>query len=441
MFNFIFRQIDPHALVLFRVVFGCLAFFDVLNIYIYYHWMKGAYDPQNFQFYYIGFEWVVPFKEPWMTLFFAGLMISSFGIILGYKYRWAAFIFALGFTYLFLIEKANYLNHGYLFCWIAWLMVLFPAQVKFSLDSKWHPNLARDYIDFWPLFLLRFLMGTVYFFGGIAKLNSDWLQGIPLLFWLPAEADAPIIGPLLKEPFMAYFMSYGGVVFDLCIPFLLLLKKTRTPAFLVALFFHGMNALIFNIGIFPYLSLALTALYFPPQLFASVFKSYKQKDAAEESNHFSKKKPEIVFLVSLLVVIHMTLPLRHHLFPGNVAWTEEGHRYSWRMMLRSKTGYGVFVVKNLNTEEKTKIDPGDYLTAKQERKLYTHPDMIWQFAQYLKSIHAEKGQEVAVYADIKVQLNNRKLKQFVDPGIDLANEKWHFYRSKKWIIPLTKMTS
>ena len=105
-------------------------------------------------------------------------------------------------------------------------------------------------------------MGVVYFFAGIAKLNPDWLQGLPLKLWLPAKTDAFLIGPLLKYEFTAYFMSYTGALIDLGTPFLLLFRKTRSFAFIVATMFHITNALIFNIGIFPYLSIALNCLIF-----------------------------------------------------------------------------------------------------------------------------------------------------------------------------------
>ena len=436
MFDFLFKPISSTSLALFRIVFGVLGFLDVLNIYVYYHLMVDAFDPEKFQFAYIGFEWVQVFSEPFMSLFFFLLMLSCIGIIWGYRYRLSSIFFAIGFTYLFLIEKSHYLNHGYLFCWICWVMAIFPATAQLALDIKRKPGLFQPTIPNWPIFVLRFLMGTVYFFGGIAKVNTDWLNGMPLKVWLPRETDALIVGPLLKYELMAYFMSYGGLFFDLMITFLLISKRTRTIAFVLALFFHGLNALIFNIGIFPYLSIALTALFFPPELFDRLVK--RRGDSLEPIQHENNdpNRSLVTTFVVGLTILHIFLPLRHHLFPGKVAWTEEGHRYSWRMMLRSKSGHGIFIVENKQTGAKTRVDPVDFLKSKQINKLYTHPDMIWQFAQYLKTTFEKEGQEVAVYADIKVRLNNRKFQQFIDPGIDLAKEKWHFYRPSTWIIPM-----
>ncbi|MDV7394654.1 HTTM domain-containing protein, partial [Arthrospira platensis SPKY1] len=127
-------------------------------------------------------------------------------------YRFSATLFAFGFAYTYFLEKAHYLNHGYLFCWLSFLMIFLPAHRAFSLDARRRPELRRETIPFWPLFLLRFLMGLVYFYGGIAKLNADWLRAIPLKQWLANKADTPVLGPLLAQEWMAYFMAYGGLL-------------------------------------------------------------------------------------------------------------------------------------------------------------------------------------------------------------------------------------
>ncbi len=148
--------------------------------------------------------------------------------------------------------------------------------------------------------------------------------------------------------------------------------------------------------------------------------------------------PKKLVLISLpiIILIHLTLPLRHHLFDSHVAWSEEGHRYSWRMMLRDKHGYGKFIIKNMDTGETTNINFRDYLTDRQRRKMPTHPDMIWQFAQHLKKIWKEKGEEnIEIYADIKVRLNGRNPQNYVDREVDLAKAEWHFFKTCEWVMP------
>ena len=437
MFDFLFRKTDATSLCLFRMVFGLLGFLDVLNIYAYYHWKMKAFQSDRFQFNYLGFEWVDVFPEPFMSIIFIVIMLSALGVMIGYQYRWASLVFAIGFTYLFLLEKAHYLNHGYLFCWLSWVMAGLPANVMMSLDARQKRVAYADYIPYWPLFILQFLMGVVYFYGGIAKINPDWLNGIPLKMWLAREGDVPIIGPVLVKEATAYFMSYGGLLFDLSVTFLLLFKSTRTYIFLVGLFFHGLNAIIFNIGIFPYLSIALTALYFPAVLYRDRLGQLLKWNQPNLEKTFPANKM-IVFVLIPIMLFHLLMPLRHHLMRGQVAWNEAGHRYSWRMMLRSKWGSGQFIVKDLETKEKIYVKPETYLGPKQVRKMYTHPDMIWQFAQYLKEQYEKEGRKVSIHADIKVQLNNEKRQHFIDPSVDLAREKWHFYRAADWIEPLKR---
>jgi hypothetical protein len=84
-------------------------------------------------------------------------------------------------------------------------------------------------------------------------------------------------------------------------------------------------------------------------------------------------------------LIQLLLPVRHHVITDNVLWTEEGHRMSWRMMLRSRSGTITFQVVDKKDGTKTVVDLEDYLTGKQMEKIASYPDFIWQFAQRLKS--------------------------------------------------------
>ena len=67
----------------------------------------------------------------------------------------------------------------------------------------------------------------VYFYGGIAKINPDWLRGEPMRHWLQNSSDFPVVGPFLTTELAAYLFSYGGLLFDLLIGFILLSSKTR----------------------------------------------------------------------------------------------------------------------------------------------------------------------------------------------------------------------
>ena len=127
------------------------------------------------------------------------------------------------------------------------------------------------------------------------------------------------------------------------------------------------------------------------------------------------------------------------MYPGNVHWTEEGHRLAWKMMLRVKSGYISFTAKDPETGESQLILLKDYLTPNQRRKISTRPDMIWQFAQYLKKDLQQKGwKQVEVYAKTSTSLNGRKRQPLIDPDVNLAGVEWQRFKHSPWILPLTE---
>lgn len=436
-----------YSLVFFRIIFGLLAFGEIMGVWIYYHLIKNSFSTEGFRFHYYGFRWAAPFPEPFMSIFFIGLLISAILIFLGKWYRLASIVFAVGFIYLFLINKAHYLNHGYLFCWIATTMIFLPANRAFSLDAIKKPSIRKKYIPFWMIAILPFYMSIVYFFGGIAKINSDWLQAIPLLLWLEQKNNYWLIGPLVSQDWVAWLLSYGGLIFDLSIVFFLLSKRTRTVSFFFVLAFHFINSLLFGIGIFPALSVGLTALFFSPDFPVKILAWVKNKKSswATKIHHWEQihqlpvselkpKTPQLTKLFLLAVVIfHLVAPLRHHLFKGDVAWTEEGHRYAWRMMLRSKSGYGYFTIKDKKTPHKQQVFPKKYMESYLRRKLFTHPDMILEFAHHLGNEYKKKGWDPDVRAVIYQRLNGGDRHLFIDTTVNLFNVPFRFFETAKWV--------
>ena len=449
--NKLFQPVDIAPLVFFRIIFGILGFADMIGVWIYYHLYKGYFNPDNFQFKYMGFEWVPVLPEPFMSLFFITAMIAAIFIIIGKNYRASAIVFAICFTWQFFLEKALYLNHGYLFIWISWIMVFLPANQNWSYDVVKNPALKSDTIERWSLWILPFLMGVVYFYGGIAKLNADWLDGRPLNLWIYNSKNMPLLGPIWAHEVTPYIMAWSGMLLDLTAAFFLLFKKTRKWVLGFILLFHLTNTLIFQIGIFPWLSISLSLLFFPPENFRKWFVWFNfyniehwWKTISPQPANISQKTPPayrqktVIAFLSIIILIHLTVPLRHHFFDNVVAWSEEGHRYSWRMMLRSKRGYGVFKIKDMDTGKMENVKLKDYITGRQREKLMAHPDMIWQFVQHLKKIYKEeKGQKnIEIYAHIKARLNGRQMQPFTDPEIDLAKTDWHFFKTADWILPV-----
>ena len=112
--------------------------------------------------------------------------------------------------------------------------------------------------------MLRFQVAVPYVYGGIAKLNGDWLAGEPVRTWLAERSAQSVLGPWLAQEWLVFTLCYGGLAFDLAIVPLLLWRRTRALALAAALGFHLANAYLFTIGIFPWLMIAATLLFLPP---------------------------------------------------------------------------------------------------------------------------------------------------------------------------------
>ncbi|TXF88164.1 hypothetical protein FUA23_16110 [Neolewinella aurantiaca] len=464
----LFTPTNASSLVFLRIALGLLGGGDILGNGIYYHWYLDEFS--GFTFSYYGFEWVGPLPEPFLSLFFVGGFLLGIAVALGWRFRVTAPLFALAFTYLFLLEKAHYLNHAYLFTWLAWLLALTPAWREFSLDVRRNPQDWSPQVPAWSVWIFPALMGIVYFFGGIAKMNYDWLiAAMPMKMWLQARSEMPVLGPLWAQEFTAYFMSWAGMLLDFSVPFLLLHKRLRWVALALLFGFHATNHLLFNIGIFPYLSMVLTSMFFAPdwpkrfvrwiagsrdnsggrsgllagarsqvQRWVEGWQSVVSRSSGGTNAYWQYQarmmKPILAGIV-LIIGVHILLPLRHWGFNSDVAWSEEGHRYSWRMMLRSKQGSGNYRLVDNATGEDEVINLRDSLSSRQYRKMVTHPDMILQYAHYLHELRLREGKDVAVYGRFRVRLNGRKLQPFIDPETDLASVQWQWFGSKQWVLP------
>ncbi|MEZ4888944.1 MAG: HTTM domain-containing protein [Chitinophagales bacterium] len=424
-FKALSSPIDIASLVFFRIVFGATMLIDVINNFAS-GWIYDSQIAPKMHFTYYGFGWVHPLPGWGMYILWAIMGVLSINIMLGWKYRISAILFAVGTIYTFLIDTADYLNHAYLICLVSVMMAIFPANRAWSLDAKQHPDIHTNTIHFWPVFLLQFQMAVVYFFGGLAKINADWFNAEPIRTWLSYKYNYWLIGDIVTQDWFAYFISYGGLAFDLCIVPLLVFKRTRVFALVMVVFFHLINKILFDIGIFPILSIAMTLMFFSAnwsrKYLEAWFPSFSPKKENGKDNATPSKLPQWAFgLILVYCLLQIALPLRHHLYPNNVAWTEQGHRFSWRMMLRHKRAHAYFKGTDPKTGKTWTIFPNNYLSEKQERKMEVHPDMILQFVHYLKQEYRKNGMEDAtVQADIKVALNGRPLKPYIKPDKNLA---------------------
>ncbi len=307
-------------------------------------------------FKFFGFEWVDRLPPAAMQLHFILLAVAAILIALGLFYRIACAYFALGITYVFLLDEAAYQNHTYLICLLAILMFFVPAHREFSLDALRRPALRAQTVPAWALWLLRFQVGIPYVFGGIAKINGDWLlRAEPMRLWLEQGTEGPMGGHFPKGMAAAFFLTWSGMLFDLLIVPALLWRRTRWIAVGLGMGFHLLNSQLFSIGVFPWLMIAATTLFFEPDWARRVGLIPRGKVAGKQVGKKTRKGHDGVpsaapappppplgrlgrIALAAWVGIQLLLPLRHFAYPGNVDWTEEGTRFSWRMKLRDKQG-------------------------------------------------------------------------------------------------------
>jgi uncharacterized membrane protein YphA (DoxX/SURF4 family) len=429
----LFKQIDNSALVVFRIFFGALIFLESVGA-IFTGWLRRTLVEPEFTFTFIGFEWLQPIPGIGMYVYFAIMGLAGFMVMLGFKYRYSIVVFTLMWTATYLMQKSSYNNHYYLLILISLMMCFMPAQRYASIDVRQNPRLKAIYMPNWCRLIIIFQLAIVYSYAAVAKLYPDWLNGTVINQLMSAKANYKLIGNFLQIEFLQQSITYLGVAFDLLIIPLLLIKRTRKWAFIAAIAFHIFNSIVFQIGIFPYLSLAFALFFFEPKTLRDLFLKKKELYQGKELR-VPKYKNSFIILLGVYFAFQLILPLRHWMIKDDVLWTEEGHRMSWRMMLRTKSGYLNFKVVNKKTSEFQKIKLDDYLTKKQQRSVTTKPDMIWQFAQYLKKQYALKGEDVAVYAEGKIQVNARGYKTLVNPEIDLANEEWKHFEHHSWLMP------
>ncbi len=455
-----FGPVDIASLAFFRMAFGAIMVWEVCR-YFGYGWIGRYYIEPAFHFTYYGFGWVQPWPGDGMYLHFLALGALALFIAAGFMYRLSMTLFFLGFTYVFLLDQALYLNHFYLISLLSFLMIFVPAHRAFSVDARLRPALRSDTVPAWVLGLIAAQVGIVYFYGGIAKLNADWLRGEPMRMWLAARSDFPLIGPLFTREWTVYLFSYGGLFVDLLAVPLLLWRRTRVPAFLVLVAFHLMNANLFSIGIFPWFMIAATLLFFPPswpriaarlkvgELFspAAWSRTGRQTQPPRErwrnglqsvpgTFSLGPGKAAVLGLLALYLAVQLLVPLRHHLYPGNVNWTEEGHRFAWHMKLRDKEALERFVAVDPANETATVIRTQDYIDLDQAADMSTRPDMILQLSHHIADDLRENGNEdVEVRALVAASLNGREPQMLIDPGADLATER-RTLAPADWIEPL-----
>jgi len=432
------RPVSIAPLVIFRIAFGALMFLSISR-FIYKGWVDSVYVLPKMYFPYYGFEWVKPLPEVGMYLVFALMLLACLGIILGALYRFSAALFFLLFTYVELIDKTNYLNHYYFVSLVAFIALFIPASANFSFDNKWFKRPEVKEVPRFYILLLQGQMFLVYFFAGVAKLNYQWLfEAQPLKIWLPAFSHYPVIGGFMEKEWIAYLFCWFGCCYDLLIGFFLFNRRTVNVAYVFVIIFHAATALFFNIGMFPYIMMTITIIFFRPQFHEKVLDALKRivsyKNVISSLQPVFAARKWIVSFFFIYFIVQFALPFRYLLYDGKLFWTEQGYRFSWRVMLMEKAGTAFFFVRDARSGREVEVDNKKYLTFLQEKMMATQPDMMVDYARFLKQEFVKKGfTDPVVRAQSYVTLNGCGSREFIDPTVDLSAQSNSFFENKNWI--------
>ncbi|WP_434044714.1 MULTISPECIES: HTTM domain-containing protein [Sorangium] len=429
--SYLSAEVDAASLAVFRVGYGALIAWEVVRYALHDRITRYYIEPSFF------FSFV-PFIRPWggtgMYWHFAALFVLALLCAAGLFYRVSAALLCAALTYVFLLDKAQYLNHLYLLCLLGLLLAVAPAHRALSLDllrarRAAPPSAPAETAPRYYLFALKAQIAIVYFYGGVAKLNGDWLRGQPLTMWLADRADAPLVGPLLATPAAGLALSYAGLLIDLSMGFLLFYRRTFPLGAAIAVAFNLSNAFLFKIGIFPYAMIASLALFgdpsWPRRRLPFLFRTAGRAGGGVPAPSPAAPRRSALPLALLhgYLLFHLAVPLRHWAYPGDVAWNEAGHRFSWRMKLRDKNVSELDIhVLDPRTGVRESLDLGEWLTDRQLGEMCTRPDMIVDFARHVADRWQEHfGMRPIVTAKVMASLNGGPFRDLVDPTLDLAS--------------------
>lgn len=210
---YLFEEEDSSYLAAFRALWGIIMMLEV-SYHIRQDFAKMTHryylNPYGFNFKYYPFEWVTLMSFEWTAVFLYALFLSALFVTIGLHYRLSTVFFFFGICYLFLVESTNYLNHVYLVCVIAGVLIFVPCNCYLSMDAYKNPSLKRETVPKYSpsfyflilkinffvtflkriyLFTLRSLLFIVYTYAGVVKINEDWLRAEPLRHWLGKDDE------------------------------------------------------------------------------------------------------------------------------------------------------------------------------------------------------------------------------------------------------------
>lgn len=441
------QGVDPHVLFIFRILYGLFMSYEMIDYFRIGLIRNMFFLPvTNFKYDYL--NWLEPLPETWMNGILAILLLCALCITFGVLFKWACRIFAVGYAYIFLLDKGLYNNHIYLFILLAILLSFTDADKGFSFWNR-KPIPAPFQIPRWQVIILQVQVMIVYFYGGIAKLTYDWLfRCQPVRFLLDSLSSDHFLAPLLKNEVAVYILNYGGLLIDLLAPVLLWYKPVRKWAVFPFIIFHATNSRIFSdIGIFPYLMLCGLILYYSIDELpiGEKLKSWFSSRSGISGSSRSKSQqfiPSFAFAYILVpyFVFQLLFPFRGHFLPNDLDWTTIGNRFSWRMKVDTRQIEEIqFTAIEPASNKSYPIDIRTRVNDMQILNMSMDPRSVADFARQLKKEAIDFGlKDPQIKANIKLTYNRRPVQYFVDPGVDLSEVTYSPFKRLNWVVPLEK---
>jgi hypothetical protein len=441
--DFVVRPIAISPLVTFRVIIGLMLFISTLR-FMALGWIEDHYIEPVLHFYYFPFQFLPRLSAFGLYAIHGAMLLASLLVMLGWFYRPAAIILFLTFTFTELIDLTYYLNHYYYVSLVCFLLIWVPANQSFSIDAYRNPRIAKTHVPAWTIGIFMFQITVVYVYAGIAKINTEWLiDAMPLRIWLPPNNHLPVIGEVFNWSYTPWVFSWLGMLFDLTIAFWLFWRPSRPWAYFAVIAFHAMTGILFQIGVFPLVMMAGTLIFFSPewhnrwqQVFSRLVNLPKIK--FDGTHTHAGMHPALKWGLLFYVVFQIVFPWRFLLYPGTLFWTEEGYRFGWRVMLMEKAGTATFFVEDRCTGREGEVLNAEFLNSHQEKQMAMQPDMILQYAHFLKAHYSTKGMcDPKVRAEVYITVNGKPSALYFDPQLDLAQiqDSW---APKTWLYPMPR---
>jgi vitamin K-dependent gamma-carboxylase len=431
------RPVSAASSAVYRILFGLLGAYSAAR-FLHKGWVESLYLAPEYHLTYPWFPWVRPLPAPLMYAAVVAMIPLGLAIAVGYRTRLAAAAFLVVFVYCELIDAALYLNHYWYVTLALSLVVVLPLSRTWSLDAQAGRVRSSPWVPAAVVWMLRAQLAVVYVMAGVGKLNHDWLvRGEPLGTWLAARTDLPVIGPWLDDPWVGHVTSWAGVAFDLTIVGWLLWPRSRPFAYATVVVFHVLTWRLFAIGVFPWVMIAGTFVFFPPDWPVALVRRLRRAPVVEAAAPSpSSTNRWLVAGLASWAVIQLAIPLRHLAYAGDVRWTEEGYYGSFRVMLTEKTGSLAFRVTDPATGEAWTVEPGIVLTSWQANQAAARADLTLAAAHLVAEHFERRGiDDVEVRAESFVSFNGRRRQRMIDPAVDLA-ALGRRARAAEYVLPL-----